>query len=394
MSILYSVPTNFEPDLVPALTGLPVGDLYGQLPRDLVGGGRASFLFPEVTRRRVREHVAEAHRAGFRFQYTLNAPSLANREWSLAGQHQLAELVDFLVDAEVDGVTVCIPYLVPYLKRHAPRLRIMVSTQAWVDSPDRARRWQDLGADGITLSFLHVQRDFRALRAIRAAVTLDLQLITNLLCLQGCPAGHYHGVLNGHASQTGMSPCMVDWCVIDCIRRRLADPTEIIRAGWIRPEDQQVYGDLGIHHFKLVNRGMRTRTVASIVRAYAERRSPPDLMDLFPSTSESLIHDRPVLRHMIRHFGHPLRLNLFRMRKFKAMTDARHVHLDSSQLDGFLDWFLEGRCDNIDCQACGYCAQVARRAVRVDPEYATRALADHDAMLDDLESGRLFSYLG
>lgn len=393
MTFTYSVPTNWEPDLVPALQGLPVAELYGQLPRDFVGGGRAPSLLGSVSRRRMRAHVAEAHAAGIRFNYTLNATTMGNREWTLRGQRQLASLVDFLQECGVDTVTVAIPYLLEYLKRKAPRLEVTVSTQAMVASPDRARRWQDLGADGITLSVLDVQRDFRLLRAIRAAVRIRLQLIGNLLCLQGCPGGLHHAAINAHASQTGVSRFAIDYCTIDCNRRRLANPEEFIRSGWIRPEDQHHYADVGIDRIKLVTRGMRTDALVPIVQAYAGSRSPKDLMDLFPSPDKSIVYSRFRLWHLVRNFAFPTRVNVFRLQKFRALTDSRRIVIDSAALDGFLERFLDGRCAGVNCDTCGHCAEVASRAIRFEEGYAADAVAAHDKVLDEIVSGRLFTYL-
>jgi collagenase-like PrtC family protease len=347
---------------------------------------------PEVGWRRLRAHVAEAHRAGLRFNYTLNATTLANREWSILGQRALARLVERLAEAGVDTVTVAIPYLLEYVRRRAPGIEVAVSTQALVATPERARRWADLGAGAITLSVLDVNRDFARLRAIRAAVPVRLQLIANLLCLAACPASTYHSALNAHASQTGMSPFVVDACVVDCNLRRLADPTELIRAGWIRPEDQRHYAEVGIDRLKFVDRGMRTEVIAGIVRAYSAERSPADLMDLFPSPDKSLMYGRPRLVHLARHLLRPLRANPLRMRALRALAEPRAVRIDSAALGDFLAFFREGRCDPADCSACGYCAAVARRAVHADEAWRRRATERHRSALDDILTGRLFRY--
>lgn len=390
----YSVPTNWQPDLVPALAGLPVAEIYGQLPRDFVGGGRASFLIGPVSRKQMRRHVRQVRDAGITFNYTLNATTMGNREWSIAGQRRLRALLDFIVDAGVDRVTVAIPFLLDLIKERHPELRVSVSTQTMVSTPDKARRWQELGADAITLSVLDVNRDFRALRAIRRAVSMTLQLIGNLTCLQGCPAGTYHAAMSAHASQTGMSPFVIDYCRLDCVRRLVASPVEYIRSGWIRPEDQPLYEEVGVDRIKLVTRGMRTAALAPIVRAYAEGVSPADLTDIFPGPSSSLVLARPPLWHLVRHYARPHRANLFRLRKLRGAVADRAVRIDSALLGaGFLEPFRRGVCQDVGCEACGHCDEVARRAVHVDPDARTSSLAANDRARDEILSGRLFRYL-
>ncbi len=387
----YTVPTNWQPELVPALEGLPVDEIYGQLPRDFVGGGRASALIGSVGRRRVREQVAQAATAGIAFNYTLNATSLGNREWSVRGQRQLASLVDFLEDAGVTRVTVSLPYLLEYIKRRSDRLEVVVSTQALVATPERARRWEELGADGITLSVLDVQRDFDTLRRIRDAVRMPLQLIANLLCLQGCPAALHHAAINAHASQTGGSRFAVDWCTLECTRRRLAHPDEIIRAGWIRPEDVHHYEAVGIDRLKLTTRGMITCALVEILRAYHQRRSPADLMDLFPGPEKSLVFAKPRAWHMLRHYLHPHKVNLLRLARMRGLTRQRELSIDAAALgDDFLAPFLEGRCTPGTCDSCRHCHELAARAVRVGQQ--EQVVRDHDRALDAIRTGALFRW--
>jgi len=190
-----------------------------------------------------------------------------------------------------------------------------------------------------------------------------------------------------------MSRFAIDYCTIDCNRRRLANPEEFIRSGWIRPEDQHHYADVGIDRIKLVTRGMRTDALVPIVRAYAEERSPADLMDLFPSPDKSIVYSRFRLWHLIRNFAFPTRVNVFRLQKFRALTDSRRIVIDSAALDGFLDRFLDGRCANVNCAACGHCGEVASRAIRFEDGYSADAVAAHDRVLDEIVSGRLFTYL-
>jgi hypothetical protein len=62
-----SVATNFEPDLVAALKGYPVYELFGKLPADPLGGGRASYMLSPLSRRELAAHVRDARRHGICF---------------------------------------------------------------------------------------------------------------------------------------------------------------------------------------------------------------------------------------------------------------------------------------------------------------------------------------
>ena len=45
----FSVPTNFQPQLIRELAAYPVSEVYGKLQSDAVGGGRLSQLLPSVS---------------------------------------------------------------------------------------------------------------------------------------------------------------------------------------------------------------------------------------------------------------------------------------------------------------------------------------------------------
>lgn len=101
-----SVATNFAPDLIDALEGYPVWELFGKLPADALGGGRTSYMLSPLSRRALAAHVRDAHRHALRFNYLLNAACLDNREWTRKGQREIRHLLDWLAEIEVDAVTI------------------------------------------------------------------------------------------------------------------------------------------------------------------------------------------------------------------------------------------------------------------------------------------------
>jgi collagenase-like PrtC family protease len=149
---------------------------------------------------------------------------------------QLAKLGDL----GVRRVTVSTPFLLELVKRRFPEFKVRVGIYAQVDTPRRARYWEELGADAITLESFSINRDFHRLAAIRQAVHCDLQLIANHACLLNCPLQSYHQNGFAHASDdTGT--LFIDYCFLRCSRLRLTDPSLFIKAAWIRPEDLAAY---------------------------------------------------------------------------------------------------------------------------------------------------------
>ncbi len=404
-----SVATNFRPDLVEGIKGYPVYELFGKLPTDSLGGGRASYMLSPLSKRALAAHVRDAHQRGIRFNYLLNAACLDNREWTRKGQREIRRLLDWLAETEVDAVTVSLPYLLDLTKRCYPQFRVTVSVFAGVDHVGKAKTWEDLGADCITLESLSVNRRFPLLAALRKSVTCDLMLLVNTNCLPSCPFARAHMVALSHASQGGHPShgFLLDYCFLRCTRMKLADPVNYIRSDWIRPEDLRHYEALGYSRFKLAERNAPTEVMVRRVRAYTERRYEGNLLDLvqgwgFRSGREPSAYFRRGLFWNLRSFLRPWRVNPLRLVKIRRLAEAQGmlnplrrdppVVIDNRALDGFLDFFLTGDCHEWDCQECRYCHRAAERAVTIDPEFRRDLLRRYDEVLEDLGSGAMWRY--
>ena len=213
-----SLATNFDDGLLDAVSAYPVTEVFGKLSSDPIGGGRASFMLPTLSRRRFERHVAAARSRGIGFNYLLNPACLDNREYTRKGQRELEALLAYIEGAGVSAVTISLPFLLPIIKRRHPRLKVRVGVYARVDGVAKAKFWEDGGADCITLESLSVNRDFGVLAALRTALSLELQLIVNANCQLFCPLAGQHMVNLSHASQQGhpSKGFVIDWCALRC----------------------------------------------------------------------------------------------------------------------------------------------------------------------------------
>lgn len=387
----FSVATNWEHRLIQQTASEKVTEFFGKLAHDDVGGGRAAFLIPPVSRKHAAEHVRVAHQQGKKFNYLLNATCLGNMEWTMAGQRKIRRLLDWLSEVGVDSVTVSIPYLVELIKESYPQLKVGISTQVGINNERRARFWEELGADKLCLSFVDINRNFSALERIRQGVSCELQLIANLLCLYGCPFYAYHSDLNAHASQSHhrLKGFVTDYCSLKCTHRRFANPVEFVRAPWIRPEDIHHYEGLGIDSLKLVDRGMTTEALLKIIEAYTRGRHRGDLMELMPHPSKNIMFQRSSLAHKARYFLRPGLVNVLRFAKGRDLFAGAEVRIDNQKLDHFLQFFLHNDCSKLSCAKCTHCEETAAQAVTSDSAGQARRI---DHYLAELISGRMFRY--
>lgn len=335
------VPTTFEEGFLEALADHPVRWLYGSLPEE--PGARASKWLPPADPEQIEAHIAQARVRGIGFVYTLNGACSGNREFTAEGQRWLAERLGWLVEAGAWGVVATNPYVIEMVKRRYPDLAVCVSTLANVDAVDKALFYQDLGVDAIYLPE-YVNRDLRLLRAMRKQVGCELVLTANLTCLLQCPLRDYHASFISHASESLERGCYLDFSLARCTQMKAANPVEVIKAPWIRPEDLATYKQIGYSHFKLAGREQGGPWVLRAVAAYAARRYEGDLNDLVIGLDA------------LEPFGRlPLRV-------------------DNTRLDGFLDFFQKKDC-HLGCGGCTHCPEWAQRAIVAEeelPDYEAR----------------------
>lgn len=402
-----SVACNFDPELIEGLKGYPVYEVFGKLTSDFFGGGRPSFYLPTVDRKYLEEYVRMTHKAGIEFNYLINATCMGNMEFSPEGQRELTRTLSWLCDIGVDSVTTASLFVLRTIKRRFPQLRVRVSSHRYTDTPRKVRFWTEEGADCIVISETNIYREFNALEAMRSASDVDLSLIVNNSCRQDCAIAGSHAVSLNHASMNnGNKTIPLDYSMVSCMRIRLDEPVNFIRANWIRPEDTPRYESMGYDNFKIVERNTPTRLLLDRVKAYAERRFDGNLADLvlcwnYPEEKFN-VRDRDAFsfRRMVKYFLKPKAVNLVKflqiveLGKHMSLLYPRKgpggIHIDNRKLDGFLDGWPEGGCHALDCETCRYCHELAEQTVVIDPEYRREALAKFDRLLDELHTGTLW----
>ena len=394
MNLKLSVPNNWQEDLLPVLKEKrdSISEAYGKLPADFVGGGRPSYSFLPISIKKAGDYIKRIHAIGIGFNYLLNSTCLNNLEWQRPGNKRLLRLVDWLAENNVDSVTVAIPYLLEVVKKRCPHIKVTVSTAGRVDSVERAKFWEGLGADRITLSSIDANRNFPMLRKIRGSVRCKLRLIANVGCMYNCAIHMYHCALLSHSSQNFVANRFaVDYSYIDCSYRRILEPVNLVRSDWIRPEDVHYYEEIGIDELKLVDRNMPTSAISLILDAYINRRYEGNLLDLFPSQKKTLMVQKLGIFHKLKFFFRPFDINILRLARARELS-FDIFYMDNRKLDGFIDYFIRHDCRSSSCRECGYCYKVARDVIRTDGKLRQEAIKKYESYLSNIVSGKIFRY--
>ena len=383
------VGANWDIAFLDAVKGTSVDALFGKLPFDIVGGARPGFVLPQVDRKRINQYIQACHERGLEFSYLLNAPCLGNLQYSRKGYGQLVELLEWIDDSGADSVTLGLPYLIDLVRKRFPRLKVKVSTTARVNTVRKALQYEDMGVEEIIIDE-HINREFKTLEVIRKAVTCNLELIVNNICLWQCPYNYEHVNHDGHASREGEED---DYCYLQypgylCLYRKLTDPVELLKSPWIRPEDIPHYENLGYDHFKITERFKRTPLLLEHVKAYENRRYEGNLLDLFTLPRKGAF--TPI---HLEYFIKPEHVNILKISELEKVFDLEVrelIQIDNQKLNGFIEFFKRNDCNQTTCLECRYCEKFFEKVSVVNEEGVKRAAERVRHFSEKLLSGEIF----
>ena len=350
--------SNFDDALVDGVRELPVSTFFGNFPVLLTGGGRPPRILPSVDRDRFRSHVRAIHASGRKFFATVNSNDLGLQEYAPGFRAAFLQEIEGLLDLGADGFVVALPLLIELIHARHPEVPISVSTFARIQTVPQAEYFLRMGAT--TLVIEEANRNFDLLRALvrRGA---EVEILANQTCLRGCPFRAHHLVTSSLASQPDRPCPELEYPIAECGWEMVRDPSRLISGILVRPEDLEVYEELGIHRFKVSGRNRSTAWLLRAARAYAERRYSGNLMDIL-----SFVQVKAPL-HFAREAstrGGASPGDLSTIRDGFATLEDLTVDNDAFP-KGFLRRIAATDCDHLSCEECGYCGTVARKVLRI-----------------------------
>ena len=244
-----------------------------------------------------------------------------------------------------------------------------------------------MGADRICLD-LSLTRDFETLSAMQKTAPGKIQLLANDSCLFDCAKEHEHAYISAWASMGDRSQDYTHHCSYGCLSQSTANPTEIVKSTFIRPEDLAVYRGIGIDSFKLIDRNKPTSWIKNVMGAYEAGRYDGNLADLF-----SLFSRFGQEAVSIDELGE---LAERRISTIEEVKDLRRrvpamiaMQIDNREMDGYLGFFRDGDCTQLCADPCSYCGDLAESAVHIDPQRKELVAKVLGNVQDAIFSGRL-----
>jgi collagenase-like PrtC family protease len=334
----FSVPYNNDPETLSEIfrlkahAGNCIREIYLSGPQEYSGAGR---IAPEMDFTEFAEVAAKIHREGIRVNLLLNS-ICEGAEWYSPAV--LKSTMDCLTRAHeelgVEAVTLANPMYIREARKRFPNLEICASVLSDIDCVSKAVIFRKAGADAITPD-VNINRNLSLLKRIKNATHAEIKLMVNEGCLFRCPFRKFHFNYISHKSRKPdkgkASKAEDNVFSLNCIQLTKSDPSQILKSGWIRPEDARKYGEI-TRYFKLVGRTSSKSMVVRCVEAYLSESWSGDVLELMAG-------------------------NLY------SVGMSHLMHLDNKNLDA-IGFFEKVASCNKECDLCDYCNALAAELIQ------------------------------
>lgn len=334
-SLEFSVPYNNDPDVIVELSKLrcindnKVREVYLSGPQVYSGSGR---LTPKIQMNEFQDLLNRIHGAGLRASLAFNPT--CESEWYTP--ENVENKMEFINQSHtcfgLESVIVANPIYIKEIKRRFPAIEVCTSVLSDIDSIEKAEQFVDAGAD-VIIPDVNINRNLELLKLIKEATGVRLKLMLNEGCLYKCAYRKFHFNFTSHKSQEigadywslGIrgDDAYADF-MGNCIRRIIADGSQVLKSCWIRPEDAQRYGEI-TNFFKIVGRNQPISMVIRTIKAYLEESWDGNILDLMCAS----------------------------INRFSTLFGA---YIGNKMLDE-VDFFQKVISCNNECMNCNYCKE-------------------------------------
>jgi collagenase-like PrtC family protease len=333
----FSVPYNNDPETLTEIFRLKshnnnrIREVYLSGPQEYSGSGR---IAPEMNFRGFADIVERIRSEGIRVNLLLNSICEGGDWYSM---EVLKSTMNYLqrVHGElgVESLTIANPLYIREIRKRFPNLEICASVLSDIDCVQKAVIFRKAGADVLTPD-VDINRDLALLKRIKDVTGAEIKLMVNEGCLFRCAFRKFHFNYISHKSRNpGNAGSRAEDNVfsLNCLQLTKHDPSQLLKSGWIRPEDLSRYGGITTY-FKLVGRTSSKTMLARSFEAYMNESWDGDLLELMAG-------------------------NLY------SAAMSHLMHLDNKSLDAVRFFEKVTSCDK-ECSECTYCSDLIGKLVR------------------------------
>lgn len=334
----FSVPYNNDPTTLPEIfrrrnqNGNRIREIYLSGPQEFAGSGR---IAPEMEVDEFARIVDSIHKEGIRVNLLLNSVC-EGVDWYSAPM--LDSTMKYLRRAHeehgVEAVTIANPLYIREVRKRFPGLEITASVLSDIDCVEKAVIFRKAGVDVITPD-VDINRNLAVLKRIKEKAGVEVKLMVNEGCLFRCAFRKFHFNYISHKSRTPGAGKAVrsedNVFSLNCIQLSKNDLSQILKSGWIRPEDAIRYEEIS-RYFKIVGRTSSKSMLLRSLDAYMNESWDGDLLELMAG-------------------------NLY------SVGMSHLMHLDNKSLDEAGFFKKVSTCDK-ECSECDYCVALVGKLIR------------------------------
>jgi hypothetical protein len=252
----------------------PIGNSSIFLPREL-----PSF-------ETFKTNIEHMKRANLTPIVSIDSTCQGNLEAHIKQYDAMNTFIDKLNQLEISEVLVSSPNILGYITTNFPFMKVYISYSQYITSLNRSKIFFELGADSIILHadiirYLNLLKNFIKLKKVMTDKKRDYILPLNLGCNWGCIHWNQHHNLQSH--RTICSPIFpdqeklsnvndeFDYPLLYCWKKRLEEPLNFLKAGWISPNNIEMYQNLGYNNFLLFTSGFSNEKIINILKSYRDK---------------------------------------------------------------------------------------------------------------------------
>lgn len=285
----FIIDGEYQKELISRISreNLPVSHIIVHVPQNPFGNG--SIFLPKVlpNLEEFEKYSKLIQDYGITPIAGIDSTCQGNLEAHIKQNSAYKVLINELKDLGYNDILVSSPNNIGFLKSNFPTIRIYLAYSQYVTSLNRAKIFFELGADYITLhpdvirSFYTLENFIKLKEKWDSSRKFEYILPLNIGCNWGCIQWFQHHNLQSH--RTIVSPLSseqqnnsdiedaFDYPLLYCWKKRLEKPVNLLKAGWISPDNIELYENIGYSTYLLLTGGFSVDKIVKIIQSYTKK---------------------------------------------------------------------------------------------------------------------------
>jgi hypothetical protein len=285
----FIIDGEYQKELISRISreNLPVSHIIVHVPQNPFGNG--SIFLPKVlpNLEEFEKYSKLIQDYGITPIAGIDSTCQGNLEAHIKQNSAYKVLINELKDLGYNDILVSSPNNIGFLKANFPTIRIYLAYSQYVTSLNRAKIFFELGADYITLhpdvirSFYTLENFIKLKEKWDSSRKFEYILPLNIGCNWGCIQWFQHHNLQSH--RTIVSPLSseqqnnsdiedaFDYPLLYCWKKRLEKPVNLLKAGWISPDNIELYENIGYSTFLLLTGGFSVNKIVKVIQSYTKK---------------------------------------------------------------------------------------------------------------------------